>query len=402
MASLSMEIREKSAGKSSPHKSQTSDVVIIGAGIIGLATAYSLSRIGKSVQIIERSKPGVGQSTKTGGGIRLAHGSELNIQLSQLSLDTWLNFEKHFNIDPFYRTTGHLFLTVESESALLSQAALLERMKVDCELLTKSQISSYWPQLSSTNFLKGLYCNEGGYLDQHRVIKGYVDTVVSNGVKLLTGTQVEGLLKVNERINGVTTSAGEFHAEWIVNAAGPHAGEVADLAGCQIPFVSRRHELLVLEESAAVPEKIPWLIDIDRQVHMRPDGSGRALIGGFLGRDEATDPNAYDPDLSEGWSKEVRREASHSFCITDPESSVLRGWSGLYPGTIDYMPVIDETLPGLITAAGFSGTGLMHAPIVGEIVADLTMTTKRHLVDITSLSSTRFTKESQILESTGF
>ena len=203
-----MKIREKSAGKSSPHKSQTSDVVIIGAGIIGLAAAYSLSRIGKSVQIIERSKPGVGQSTKTGGGIRLAHGSELNIQLSQLSLDTWLNFEKHFNIDPFYRTTGHLFLTVESESALLSQAALLERMKVDCELLTKSQISSYWSQLSSTNFSKGLYCNEGGYLDQHRVIKGYVDTVVSNGVKLLTGTQVEGLLKVNERINGVTTSAG--------------------------------------------------------------------------------------------------------------------------------------------------------------------------------------------------
>ena len=397
-----MKVREKPVGKSSSHKSQTSDVVVIGAGIIGLAIAYSLLRAGKSVRIIERSKPGIGQSTKTGGGIRLAHGSELNIQLTQLSFDTWLNFEKYFNIDPFYRTTGHLFLTAESENVLLSQAALLERMKVDYDLLSTSQMSSYWPQLSSMNFSKGLYCREGGYLDQHRVIKGYVDTVVSNGVKLLTGTQVDGLLKVNERISGVTTSAGKFHAEWVVNAAGPYAGEVADLVGCQIPFVSRRHELLVLEESAAVPEEIPWLIDMDRQVHMRPDGSGRALIGGFLGHDEATDPNTYDPDLSEEWSKEVRREASHSFCITDPESSVLSGWSGLYPGTVDYMPVIDETLPGLVTAAGFSGTGLMHAPIVGEIVADLTMSTKRNLVDISSLNSTRFTKESQILESTGF
>lgn len=397
-----MKVREKSVGKSSSHKSQTSDVVIIGAGIIGLAIAYSLLRAGKSVRIIERSKPGIGQSTKTGGGIRLAHGSELNIQLTQLSFDTWLNFEKYFNIDPFYRTTGHLFLTAESENVLLSQAALLERMKVDYDLLSTSQMSSYWPQLSSMNFSKGLYCKEGGYLDQHRVIKGYVDTVVSNGVKLLTGTQVDGLLKVNERISGVTTSAGEFHAEWVVNAAGPYAGEVADLAGCQIPFVSRRHELLVLEESAAVPEEIPWLIDMDRQVHMRPDGSGRALIGGFLGHDEAIDPNTYDPELSEEWSKEVRREASHSFCITNPQSKVLKGWSGLYPGTIDYMPVIDETLPGLVTAAGFSGTGLMHAPIVGEIVADLTSSTKRHDVDISSLSSTRFTKDSQILESTGF
>ena len=397
-----MKVREKPVGKSSSHKSQTSDVVVIGAGIIGLAIAYSLLRAGKSVRIIERSKPGTGQSTKTGGGIRLAHGSELNIQLTQLSFDTWLNFEKYFNIDPFYRTTGHLFLTAESENVLLSQAALLERMKVDYDLLSTSQMSSYWPQLSSMNFSKGLYCREGGYLDQHRVIKGYVDTVVSNGVKLLTGTQVDGLLKVNERISGVTTSAGKFHAEWVVNAAGPYAGEVADLVGCQIPFVSRRHELLVLEESAAVPEEIPWLIDMDRQVHMRPDGSGRALIGGFLGRDEATDPNTYDPELSEEWSKEVRREASNSFCITNPESKVLKGWSGLYPGTVDYMPVIDETLPGLVTAAGFSGTGLMHAPVVGEIVADLISSSKRHHVDISSLSSTRFTKDSQILESTGF
>ena len=397
-----MKVREKPVGKSSSHKSQTSDVVVIGAGIIGLAIAYSLLRAGKSVRIIERSKPGIGQSTKTGGGIRLAHGSELNIQLTQLSFDTWLNFEKYFNIDPFYRTTGHLFLTAESENVLLSQAALLERMKVDYDLLSTSQMSSYWPQLSSMNFSKGLYCREGGYLDQHRVIKGYVDTVVSNGVKLLTGTQVDGLLKVNERISGVTTSAGKFHAEWVVNAAGPYAGEVADLVGCQIPFVSRRHELLVLEESAAVPEEIPWLIDMDRQVHMRPDGSGRALIGGFLGHDEATDPNTYDPELSEEWSKEVRREASNSFCITNPESKVLKGWSGLYPGTIDYMPVIDETLPGLVTAAGFSGTGLMHAPVVGEIVADLISSSKRHHVDISSLSSTRFTKDSQILESTGF
>ena len=91
-----MKVREKSVGKSSSHKSQTSDVVIIGAGIIGLAIAYSLLRAGKSVRIIERSKPGIGQSTKTGGGIRLAHGSELNIQLTQLSFDTWLNFEEYF------------------------------------------------------------------------------------------------------------------------------------------------------------------------------------------------------------------------------------------------------------------------------------------------------------------
>ena len=94
--------------------------------------------------------------------------------------------------------------------------------------------------------------------------------------------------------------------------------------------------------------------------------------------------------------------ASESFRVTDPESKVMQGWSGLYPGTIDYMPVIDEPLPGFVTAAGFSGTGLMHAPAVGEIVAGLVVSDMREIVDITSLASTRFTHGSKVLESTGF
>ncbi|MCH1514666.1 MAG: hypothetical protein L7S61_06055, partial [Acidimicrobiales bacterium] len=73
-----------------------------------------------------------------------------------------------------------------------------------------------------------------------------------------------------------------------------------------------------------------------------------------------------------------------------------------YPGTLDYMPVIDKSLPGLVTAAGFSGTGLMHAPAVGEIVSNLISPEKKSFVDIFSLSSGRFTSNSTVLESTGF
>ena len=77
-------------------KTEISDVIIVGAGIIGLAIAHSISQHGRNVQIIERSKPGSGESTKTGGGIRLVHGSEMNIHLSQLSFDTWLHCNKQF------------------------------------------------------------------------------------------------------------------------------------------------------------------------------------------------------------------------------------------------------------------------------------------------------------------
>ena len=383
-------------------KTEISDVIIVGAGIIGLAIAHSISQHGRNVQIIERSKPGSGESTKTGGGIRLVHGSEMNIQLSQLSFDTWLHFKKHFKIDPYYRETGHLFLSSKNTNSFLTQVDLLKKMDIDSDVLTKSQISSRWPQLSEMNFSKGIYCEKGGYLDQHRVLRGYVETVTSNGVKIEADTRVYGIIKDKHRIIGVETTSGDYYADLIINAAGPQAGKIAALAGLEIPFISRRHELLILEASAAVPEEIPWLIDVDRQVHMRPDGSGRALVGGFLGHDEPVDPDTSSPGLSEEWSKNVRLEASESFRVTDPQSKVMQGWSGLYPGTIDYMPVIDEPLPGFVIAAGFSGTGLMHAPAVGEIVAGLVVSDMREIVDITSLASTRFTHGSKVLESTGF
>ena len=108
-------------------KTEISDVIIVGAGIIGLAIAHSISQHGRNVQIIERSKPGSGESTKTGGGIRLVHGSEMNIQLSQLSFDTWLHFKKHFKIDPYYRETGHLFLSSKNTYSAFALASGIER-----------------------------------------------------------------------------------------------------------------------------------------------------------------------------------------------------------------------------------------------------------------------------------
>ena len=375
---------------------------MIGAGIVGLAAAYSLLLAGNSVRIIEQSEPGTGQSTRTGGGIRLAHGSEINVRLTQLSLPTWLSFEQQFGIDPYYQETGHLFLSSKDGRGLATQADLLKSLGVHCDVLSNEEISLQWPELSSMNFSIGNYCKTGGYFDQHRVVKGFAQTVRAGGAHLELHTRVEGILHDGDRITGVHTSEGSFTSETVVNAAGAHAGVVSALAGLEIPFVSRRHELLILEQAARVPEGIPWLIDTDRQVHMRPDGSGRALLGGFLGYDDPDDPDDYDPALSERWSTAVREQASQSFRLSRPDSPVREGWAGLYPGTIDYLPVLEQSIPGLVTAAGFSGTGLMHAPVVGQIVADLICGRPIDGIDISSLQSSRFDNQPTVAELTGF
>jgi len=383
-------------------KRNTSDVIVIGAGIVGLAAAHALLLAGKSVRIVERSEPGVGQSTRTGGGIRLAHGSDINVKLAQLSLPTWLHFEKLFGINPHYQETGHLFLTSKDTKGLTTQAGLLDSLGVNYDSLDKVGITRRWPALASTDFTDGNYCKVGGYLDQHRVIRGYVQTVQAGGVHLELHTRVDGVIRDGARVIGVQTSEGSFTSETVINAAGPHAGEISTLAGQEIPFISRRHELLLLHRTAGIPENIPWLIDIDHQVHMRPDGSGRALVGGFLGHDEPDDPDDYDPALSEPWSTSVREQASRSFRLSRPDAPVVGGWAGLYPGTVDYLPVLEKSMPGLITAAGFSGTGLMHAPAVGRIVADLIDGGSTFDLDISALRSSRFDGKQIVTDSTGF
>ncbi len=347
--------------------------------------------------VVERLLPGSGDSTRTGGGIRLAHGSAINVALTRLSLPTWQNFAALFGVDPQYHNTGHLFL---SQRAADSQTAYCG---TTCQL-DLADVQSGWPRLRHLHFATAHYCETGGYLDHSRVIQGYQETLLRNGVDIRCPVEVDGLLMdaAQQHVHGVRTKQGDFSAALVVNAAGASAARVAALAGLSIPFRARRHELLIVRADMAGPVDTPWLIDVDRQVHLRPDGTGRALMGGFLGRDETVDPEQYARDNDRVWAREVRIAAAKAFGLTDRNCKIITGWAGLYPGTLDYLPVLELSMPGLVTAAGFSGTGLMHAPAIGDIVNSLAQGKNFPQLDVTGLSAQRFKSQTGVAESTGF
>ncbi|MEX2374315.1 MAG: FAD-dependent oxidoreductase [Dehalococcoidia bacterium] len=378
------------------------DVLIIGAGIIGLSCAVELAEAGRGVTVLDRHLPGAGQSTRTGGGIRLLHGTALLAELSRRSLPTWEGFADRFGVDPQYRRTGHLFLTgrADGEAALRAQAAGQRRAGVAVEVLEAEEIRRQWPYLAATRFTAGSYCGDGGWLDQHAVLHAYADAVTSRGAHLRPGVRVDGLVVEGGRVVGARTSHGTWRAGHVVNAAGPAAGMVAAMADVEIPFVSRWHQLLVVDPVPDVPQDLPWLIDVDRQVHLRPDGDGRALVGGFLGVDEPTDPQRWTRDADPAWVDAVRQAASASFGVLPPDAPVVASWAGLYPGTADSLPVVEVSRPGLVTAAGFAGTGLMHAPAVGQLVVDLIEGRPLDLPE--DLSRVRFEGPGVLPERTGF
>lgn len=380
------------------------DVAVVGAGVIGLATSYELARAGASVVVLERHLAGAGQSTKTGGGIRLAHNSKMNVELTRMSLPFWEDFKARFGVDPRYRETGHLFLTQNTQhvSTLRDQADLLLNLDVPIDLLDGPDINARWPDLAQVRAATGLHCPIGGYLDHHTVVAGYQHGLTDVGGRLELGARVEDVLIQGGQVQGLATTIGPFSTKCVVNAAGPEAGVIARYAGLEIPFVSRRHELLIVRPKRPVSGALPWLIDTDRQVHLRPDGGGRALIGGFMKRDESTDPEFYAREYSTEWAKNVRIEVSKAFGLTKPDCEIIEGWAGLYPGTHDYLPILEMSLPGLITAAGFSGTGLMHAPAIGRIVTDMVSGHTPDGIDVSSLGSGRFARLGPIAETSGF
>jgi len=198
------------------------------------------------------------------------------------------------------------------------------------------------------------------------------------------------------------SSKGPLTADAILNCAGAMANELTQYTHTLDPFKSRHHELIIVKPERSVPEATPWLIDVDNQVHLRPDGEGKALIGGFLGKNEETNISKYRYDISSEWCEEVLKTAQSSFGLTPTNSEIIQHWGGLYPGTIDYRPVIEQTQTGFYTAAGFAGTGLMHAPAVGMILCDLITKGHTDKIDILKFSSARFSELPEVEETTGF
>ena len=383
---------------------RTTGVAVIGGGCIGLASAIALATRGAKVTLLERGLPGAANSTLTGGGIRQQFGTELNIRLSQLSAETWDHFAQRYGVDPLFRPIGYLFLarTEEEAATLAAHVRLQNRLGVDSEYLDADEIARRWPALSGRGFIGAGFRASDGWANQHRIIDGFVRGAIAAGVELLAGTEALGLEMSGGRIVGVATTAGRIAADGVLVATGPWVGTLLDPLGCPVPVVGRRHELLIVEPAEPLPPGLPWLIGVEDAVHVRSDADRRALIGGFLGEDHVVDADHYDLRPDERWTRAVLETAERVFGVVGRDAQVRHGWAGLYPGTPDRHPIIDQLAEGLFAALGFSGTGLMHAPAAGLLSAELIIDGAIRSVDGGLLSASRFAGAELPAEPTGF
>ncbi|MES0446184.1 MAG: FAD-binding oxidoreductase, partial [Desulfobacterales bacterium] len=377
-----------------PAKAQ---VVIIGSGIIGASIAYQLTKKGVSdVVVLEQGEIGAQGATSTClGGLRTQFSTAVNIRFSLISREVFRGFKDEFGVDPNFRPYGYLFLAVTPDkwSVLENTSRLMAEQKIPVELLTPEEVSRRWPFLKVDDLAGGSYTINDGFYGTMEVLQAFVKKARQGGTVFLEKIQVDGFSISNKKVNSVLTAGGhEIKVHVVVNATGPWAGQVATLAGLELPIGPLRRHLFFTDTFDEIPESFPMIIDMDSGWYMKREGRG-LILGGPSGGESFSHHVNFD---AEEWTAiESSRRVP-----TLERARIVRGWVGHYELTPDHHAVIGAfpELENFICVTGFSGHGFQHAPAAGMVVAELIADGRIQTEDIHPLRPTRFRENDLIYE----
>jgi len=375
---------------------QVADVVIIGGGVIGLSIAYHLGqrKAGKIV-LLEKGQLGEGSTSRCVGGIRTQFSTEINIRFSLESMKTFDHFEEEFGVNPEFRRIGYLFLaTTKSEMEVFKENIKLQkRFNIPVELMGADEIRRQWPYLRMDDILGGTFSPLDGYAGPSEVLSGFPPGPRRAGARSHPAAEAKQILGDKGRVTGVRTNGGEISSSVVVNAGGPHASLVAEMAGLRIPVKPLRRQVFVTAPFHLIDQTIPLTIDFHRGWYFRQEVDGLLLSG----------PLDREPSFNTNTDYEAMVEASENAIYRVPaleKAQIARGWAGLYEISPDNHAILGKVpgLEGFILANGFSGHGFQHSPAVGKVISELILEGKASTIDISSLSIERFERGELILE----
>jgi len=367
------------------------DVVIIGAGVIGLAVALQLRRAGVTdVLVVERNaSPGMGSTSRANGGVRAQFSSAVNIAFSRFSIARLAELDDMTRGLVGLRRIGYLFLTGTAAGAdALRRAYELQRsLGVAVDWLSADDVAGLAPYVDTRGLGAATFGTEDGIIDPHGVVSALWRQARELGVAFAFDTEISGLEHSAQRVT-VRTTHGVIEAGHVVNAAGPSAREAAKLAGLQLPVTSRRRNLACTEGVPGAREAIPMSVDLDTGVLIRREGAG--FLIGYSSPDE---PPGFDTTFDPTFLDDVAQRIGRRFSFLEGVAiNPRKCWAGLYPETADHHAIIDApaTCPRFIQCAGFGGHGIMHSLAAGEAVAELVRDGRCSTFDLHPLRLGRF------------
>ncbi|MBN1949430.1 MAG: FAD-binding oxidoreductase [Candidatus Cloacimonetes bacterium] len=350
------------------------DVIIAGAGSIGVPAALALAACKNSVLVIDSlSSPGQENNKKAIGGIRATHSDFGKIKLCQRSIEIFSTWQECYGDDIGWQSNGYSFPAYSEDD----EKKLRELMKIQHEfgLKIKWLSAEEYSELVPGVFRKGLrgstYSWEDGSASPLLAINAFYFRSVALGARYHFRERIIGLTSNSDRITGVITNKGSYNCRFFVNAAGNFAREIGNMAGLTLPVNPDNHEAGITEPVLRFFE--PMIVDMRKE-------TGSANFYFYQNKEGQVvfcitpDPpiTGIDNRATAGFLPLCSRRMI-SIYPRLRNLKVRRTWRGQYPMTADGFPIVGPSskIANFINAVGMCGQGFMLGPGIGELIARL-------------------------------
>ena len=352
------------------------EVVIVGAGSHGLATAYYLVKNHgvESVAVLEKSYIGSGAAGRNTTIIRSNYRTPEGAAFYKRSVELYEKLGADLDFNLLFSQSGHLTLA-HSERALVTmteRAEVNQLLGIDSRLVYNDTIAELCPELDLSDHptwpvLGALYHPPGGIIRHDAVVWGFARGADRGGVEIHPYTEVTGIDRRNGRVTGVRTNRGNIACDTVVSATAGWSTLVCDLAEVRLPITTHILQAFVTEPVKPFLDVV--IVSSQMHVYISQTDRGEFLIGAEI--------EPYTTYKSTGTFSFLEYSARHVLELFPQleQVKVLRSWTGLCDLSPDYSPILGQTeVEGFHVSAGWGTYGFKAAPIVGTTLAELVAT----------------------------
>ncbi len=339
------------------------DVVIIGGGIVGCASAYYLAQHGVDVLLIERRGIGSGASGRSGGGIRQSArlSEEMPAALESIALFPGLSDELGLDIE--YNRGGNLRLVEIHDHARPMQMDLARQQSLglDVSWLDAAEVKELVPALRDGGVLGASYCPTDGHVNPFRLVTGFYQAALRAGARMLIGHEVSSIQPTDAGQVRLIVGEQTVQTSTVIIAAGGGSLKLCLDLGFDLPLANVCYESMVTE---ALPPLFPQMFGAATgDLFFRQTRHGSVHFGGGV---------MEETSLEQTTTKNLQLAVEHITRLVPQLKGVnlLRTWGGIDPNTPDGRPIVDYLNENVILATGFCGHGLAIGPIMGRYLAD--------------------------------
>lgn len=371
---------------------QTADIVVVGAGVNGMSTAYHLAKAGAGkIVVVERDHLAAGASGKSGALVRMHYTNEPETRLARVSLDYFRNWSDLIGGDCGFRPIGLLvFVAREQRADLEANLAMQQEAGVDTRLISAADACELDPSLYLDDVDVVAWEPGSGYADPNATVYGFARAAQALGVEIQLDTPVTGILSEAGRVTGVETSRGTIQAPIVVVAAGAWTNQLFDPLGIDLGLRPIPARVAVFRWAYERPSSHITYIDHINGTWARPTDGNCTLGGAEVAQVDPIDLGNISESLTQRQIDATRGQLIRRF-PTMAHSTMRGNWAGALSMSPDGRPLIGrlEQLDGLYTMTGDSGTCFKTAPAIGLCLSELITQGAASTVDLTPFRPSR-------------